>query len=431
MKNIRAIAAQIITNLTRQRGSLSTQLTDFSNHPEISLLQEICFGTCRWYLSLEFLLHKLVANPIKEKDRDVKNLILVGLYQLKELNIADHAAVNETVAASKTLNKSWAKPLINAVLRSYQRNLQRLTEELDRSAPDIKYSCPTWLFNEINVAWKSKSQSILKGNNQRPPLTLRVNISKKCPEEIMALFSENRIVGRRGKLARTAIYLEKPLPVEKIPGFTDGWLSIQDESSQLVPKLLNLKPKLRVLDACSAPGGKTCAIIESERSLTEVVALDESLSRIQKTRENLLRMGLKASLIKGDVINPTKWWDGRLFDRILLDAPCSGSGVIRRHPDIKILRRDEDIEALTKIQAMMLDSLWQCLRPNGLLLYTTCSILPRENDSQIKDFLKRTDNAKYEGITADWGVECNYGRQLLTGDEENHDGFFYSLLSKS
>ncbi len=431
MKNVRAIAAQIITNLTRQRGSLSTQLTAFSDHPENSLLQEICFGTCRWYLSLEFFLHRLVAKPIKEKDQDVKNLILIGLYQLNELNIADHAAVNETVAASTTLNKSWAKPLVNAVLRKYLRNLQRLTEELSQSTPDIKYSCPTWLLNEINVAWKSKSQSILKGNNQRPPLTLRVNISKKSPQEIIALFSENRIEGRRGKLARTAIYLEKPLPVEKIPGFTDGWLSIQDESSQLVPKLLNLKPKLRVLDACSAPGGKTCAIIESEHSLMEVVALDKSLSRLQKTRDNLLRMGLTASLIRGDAIKPTKWWDGRLFDRILLDAPCSGSGVIRRHPDIKILRRDEDIQALTKMQAMMLDSLWKCLRPNGLLLYTTCSILPCENDSQIKDFLKRTDNAKYEGITADWGVECSYGRQLLTGDKEDHDGFFYSLLSKS
>ena len=431
MKNVRAIAAQVITNLTRQRGSLSTQLTDFSNHPEISLLQEICFGTCRWYLSLEFLLHKLVTKPIKEKDQDVKSLILIGLYQLKELSIADHAAVNETVAASTTLNKSWAKPLINAVLRKYQRNSQKLTEELERSSPDIKYSCPTWLLSEINVAWKSKSQSILKGNNQRPPLTLRVNISKKSPEEIISLFAENRIEVSRGNLAKTAIYLDKPLPVEKIPGFTDGWLSIQDESSQLVPKLLKLKPKLRVLDACSAPGGKTCAIIESERSLTEVVALDESMSRIQKTRDNLLRMGLKASLIRGDVINPSKWWDGRLFDRILLDAPCSGSGVIRRHPDIKILRREQDIQALTKVQAIMLDSLWQCLGPDGLLLYTTCSILPRENDFQIKDFLKRTDNAKYERITADWGVECSYGRQLLSGDKGNYDGFFYSLLSKS
>jgi len=162
-----------------------------------------------------------------------------------------------------------------------------------------------------------------------------------------------------------------------------------------------------------------------------VVALDESESRLQKTRENLRRSGLMASLIRGDATKPSKWWDGRLFDRILLDAPCSGSGVIRRHPDIKILRREEDIQALTKIQAMMLDSLWQCLRPDGLLLYTTCSILPRENDSQIKNFLKRTDNAKYEGITADWGVECDYGRQLLTGDKEDHDGFFYSLLSKS
>ena len=260
---------------------------------------------------------------------------------------------------------------------------------------------------------------------------MRVNIAKKSPEEILSLFSEHDIQVNRGRIANTAIYLAKPLPVDKIPGFDDGWISVQDESSQLGPQLLDLKPKLRVLDACAAPGGKTCAILESARSLTEMVALDHSESRLEKTRENLDRLGFRATLIKGDATQPVQWWDGRLFDRILLDAPCSGSGVIRRHPDIKILRREEDIEALTKKQALMLDSLWQCLKPNGLLLYTTCSILPRENNIQVKKFILRTNNAKYEGIPADWGVEWDYARQLLTGDKEDHDGFFYSLLSKS
>ena len=431
MKNVRSIAAQLIANLQRQRGSLSTLLTEYSDHPEIPLLQELCFGTCRWYFSLEFLLNKLVTKPLKAKDQDVQNLILVGLYQLKELEIADHAAVNETVAGTLTLNKPWAKPLVNAVLRNYQRNQHKLSKELAESPPSSKYSCPSWLINEISIAWGPKSHSILKGYNQRPPLTLRVNIAKKSPEEIVSVFSRHHIQVRRGKIANTAIYLETPLPVDKIPGFSDGWLSVQDESSQLVPKLLSLKPKLRVLDACAAPGGKTCAILESEHSLTEIVALDDSESRLQKARENLNRTGFKASLIKGDATRPTQWWDGHLFDRILLDAPCSGSGVIRRHPDIKILRREKDIEELTKKQAMMLDSLWQCLKPNGLLLYTTCSILPRENHIQIKKFIQRTNNAKYEGIPADWGVECGHGRQLLTDNEDGHDGFFYSLLSKS
>tara|TARA_B100001029_G_C15027533_1_gene434665 strand:+ start:182 stop:1477 length:1296 start_codon:yes stop_codon:yes gene_type:complete len=431
MMNVRSIAAQIIANLQMQRGSLSTLLTEHSDHPEISLLQELCFGTCRWYFALEFLLNKLVVKPLKGKDQDVKSLILVGLYQLKELKIADHAVVNETVAGALTLKKAWAKPLVNAVLRNYQRNQQELCRELAESAPSVKYSCPRWLINEISAAWGSKSQNILKGSNQRPPLTLRVNIAKKSREEIFSLFSEHHIQVSRGKIANTAIYVEKPLPVDKIPGFDDGWISVQDESSQLVPQLLDLKPKLRVLDACSAPGGKTCAIIESERSLTELVALDYSGSRLQKTRENLDRLGFRAKLIKGDATQPAQWWDGRLFDRILLDAPCSGSGVIRRHPDIKILRREEDIEALTKKQALMLDSLWQCLKPNGLLLYTTCSILPRENNIQVKKFIQRTNNAKYEGIPADWGVECGYGRQLLTDNEDGHDGFFYSLLNKT
>ena len=431
MKNVRSIAAQIISNLQMQRGSLSTLLTEYSNHPEISLLQELCFGTCRWYFSLEFLLNRLVDKPLKAKDQDIKSLILVGLYQLKELEIPDHATVHETVAATLTLNKPWAKPLVNAVLRNYQRNQQELSKKLAESGPSSKYSCPLWLINEISIAWESKWQSILKANNQRPPLTVRVNIAKKSPEEILSLFSKHHIEVSRGNIANTAIYLAKPLPVEKIPGFTDGWLSVQDESSQLVPKLLNLKPKLRVLDACSAPGGKTAAIIESEHSLTELVALDISESRLQKSLQNLDRIGYQATLINGDATQPAQWWDGRLFDRILLDAPCSGSGVIRRHPDIKILRREEDIDTLTKTQAIMLDALWQCLKPKGLLLYTTCSILPRENQIQIKKFMQRTNNAKYEGIPADWGVECDYGRQLLTDNEDGHDGFFYSLLSKS
>ena len=221
------------------------------------------------------------------------------------------------------------------------------------------------------------------------------------------------------------------MAVDEIPGFKEGWLSVQDESSQLVPNLLDIKQGHRVLDACSAPGGKTCAILESECLLTEMVALDLSDARIERSRENLNRLGLKATLIQGDAAQPSEWWDGELFDRILLDAPCSATGVIRRHPDIKVLRRNKDVEKLIKIQAELLSALWQCLKPNGLLLYTTCSILPRENNIQVERFVRSVNNAKYEGIPADWGVECGFGRQLLTGNKDGPDGFFFSLLCKS
>jgi 16S rRNA (cytosine967-C5)-methyltransferase len=431
MRNVRSIAARIITNLQNQRGSLASSLSQFSDHSEFPLLQELCFGTCRWYLTLEFLLESLTDKPLRNKDWDIKNLILIGLYQLRELSIPDHAVVNQTVSGTRQLNKPWAKSLVNGILRNYQRNHERLGRVLDSSEPHIQCSCPEWLFDEIADAWKSETHTILENTNQRPPLTLRVNLSKKKPQEIHTLLSDNKISSKSSKIANTAIYLEKPMAVDEIPGFKEGWLSVQDESSQLVPNLLDIKQGHRVLDACSAPGGKTCAILESECLLTEMVALDLSDARIERSRENLNRLGLKATLIQGDAAQPSEWWDGELFDRILLDAPCSATGVIRRHPDIKVLRRNKDVEKLIKIQAELLSALWQCLKPNGLLLYTTCSILPRENNIQVERFVRRVNNAKYEGIPADWGVECGFGRQLLTGNKDGPDGFFFSLLCKS
>ena len=261
-------------------------------------------------------------------------------------------------------------------------------------------------------------------------MTLRVNLSKSSRDEYLLMLADAGISATPGDLAKSAVYLEKPLPVESLPGFRQGRVSIQDEASQLVAGLLRLGPGMRVLDACAAPGGKTCHILESEHSLTDCVALDMNPERIAKIDENLKRLELKARLICGDAAATAQWWDNVGFDRILLDAPCSATGVIRRHPDIKLLRRRQDIPSLVNRQQALIESLWQCLEPGGLLLYTSCSILKQENEDLIGGFLESADNAKYEGIAADWGVECQYGRQLLPGAKNGPDGFFFSLLRK-
>lgn len=431
MNGVRPIAAKIIAKLVSGRGSLSTSLANFSSHPEFPLLQELCFGTCRWFHLLEYILGQLLDKPLKKKDCDVKCLLLVGLYQLRELSIPDHAVINETVNSAVELKKPWAKSLVNAVLRNYQRNLDNFSAYLDNADERIRQSCPEWLNNEIREAWPENSIQILRNNNLKPPLTLRVNLKEKSREDILKLLSGKMVAATAGKLVNSSIYLRTPAPAEQIPGLKEGWVSIQDEASQLVSSILQLNPKQSVLDACAAPGGKTCSILESERSLTKMVALDVSPARLKRVADNLERLQLTATLIAGNAKITDQWWDGELFDRILVDAPCSATGVIRRHPDIKILRTPAEVVSLEKAQANILNALWPCLKPNGLLLYTTCSLLSRENDMQIKRFLESVNNAKYEGIPADWGVECDYGRQLLTGASYGPDGFFYSLLRKS
>jgi 16S rRNA (cytosine967-C5)-methyltransferase len=261
-------------------------------------------------------------------------------------------------------------------------------------------------------------------------MTLRVNGLKTNNKDQLAKMQLSDVIAKPSELSKQALYLERPKPIIDIPGFIEGMVSVQDEASQLVPELLQLESGQRVLDACAAPGGKTCHILESERSLSELVSVDIAEKRVAQIKENLERLGLDASLCCADILDLPNWWDGNPFDRILLDAPCSATGVIRRHPDIKLLRSADEVRRLVDLQHQILMSLWSCLKSDGFLLYTTCSLLPQENDLQIHNFLNRMDNAKYEGIVADWGVECRYGRQLLTGADNGPDGFFYSLLRK-
>ena len=426
----RATAARILAKLLLGEGSLSTSLDPHREQNDYQLLQEICFGCCRWFHQLDFLLQHLLSKHLKQKDQDLRSLLIIGLYQLRFMRIPDHAAINEAVEATDDLKKRWARGLTNAVLRSYQRRRTELQETLQLEGLPQRESHPNWLVSILASSWPGEFEEILIANNRRPPLTLRVNLSRQSRQQYLDKIGQAGLKAHAGELAASAVYLDQPVPVGSIPGFFDGAVSVQDEASQLVPELLQLAPGLAVLDACAAPGGKTCHILESEDSLTSFTSLDRSPIRLIKIQENLERLQLKAALLCADGTDTDAWWTGETFDRILLDAPCSASGVIRRHPDIKLLLTPAKIEKVIIEQRRLLNTLWACLRPGGLLLYTTCSVLPKENQEQMRTFLGAHEDAKYEGITADWGVECEFGRQLLPSADRGTDGFFFSSLRK-
>ena len=429
--NCRAIAASILTALRSGNGSLTSHLEKYRDLPDYSLLQEISYGSCRWFFQLEQLLQPLLSKPFKAKDRNLESLLIIGLYQLKYLSTPEYAVINETVSAAQVLGKSWGKSLVNAVLRNYLRNQAELERQLEESSLVATSAHPQWIVDALFDQWPDQARQILFNNNSRPPMTLRVNLQHTTRDKVLERLSAAGIAAQAGPLCATSIYLADPCPVKDLPGFSDGQISVQDEASQLVAPLMQLNPGLTVLDACAAPGGKTCHILESERSLTSVTAIDADPRRLLRLTENLQRLGLQANTHCADAKATEKWWNSEAFDRILLDAPCSASGVIRRHPDIKLLRSPANVEALQAEQQQFLLALWPTLKSNGLLLYTTCSIFREENEVIIETFLQSVPDAKYESIVADWGVECRYGRQLLTGANDGPDGFFFCLLRKS
>lgn len=428
--NSRAIVAKILCALLKDRGSLGTLLNNHKDHPEFGLIQESSYGCCRWYFALEMILQELLNKPLKKQDLDIQCLMICALYQLRELEVAEYAVINESVAAVSGFKKPWAKGLVNAVLRGYQRRREEIEKKLEKDPLDRSLAFPKWLSTEISNQWKDSALSILNNSNLRPPMTLRVNRAKNRLSQYLRSLTDAGLKVSEGELSDTAVYLHQPVPVSDLPGFDEGHCSVQDEASQLVPTLLQLEPGQSVLDACAAPGGKSCHILESERSLTGLTCIDKTQSKLDRIQENLTRLDLEAKLVTGDANDTDTWWDGDQFDRILLDAPCSATGVIRRHPDIKLLRTLQQVESLTLVQAELLVNLWACLKPGGLMLYTTCSLLRQENEEVIRRFLDSTDSAKYEAITADWGVECALGRQLLPGTGLGPDGFFYSVLRK-
>jgi len=429
----RLAAVKVLQQVVGEGQSLSAQLA--YNLPRVAaeergLVQEICYGVLRWLPQLDAILEKLLTKSIKRKDMDVEMLLLVGIYQLQHLNLPDYAAISETVEVAHKLRKQWAKGLVNGVLRNFQRDGEKIITGIDAysESDESKYLHPQWLIGKIKKSWPDSWEQILDANNQRPPMTLRVNLAQTSREEFCRELDGAGIEHQIAQFSRSGVTLAKPMPVDQIPGFIDGFASVQDGAAQLAAQLLAPESGDRILDACAAPGGKTAHILESV-SECELTALDQDPLRLERVEENLERLGLRAQVIAGDAAKPDEWWDGEAYDRILLDAPCSATGVIRRHPDIKVLRHPDDIDTLVVLQRQILDAMWGLLKPGGTLLYATCSILPQENSRQIDSFIERTTDVEVVPIDGEWGTASGAGRQILPG-EDGMDGFFYAMLRK-
>jgi 16S rRNA (cytosine967-C5)-methyltransferase len=431
----RIATIRIITGILQGSGSLSKLVPKYITkviEADRALVQELSYGTLRYYPKLQLCLDFLLKKPFKQKDKDIEAAIACAIYQITETRVPSHAAVNESVKACRVLNKPWATNLVNAVLRRFVREKIELEKKLVKNV-GYTTSHPKWLIELLEDAWPEQLVSLIESNNTKPPMTLRVNINHNNQSEYLSLLRSNGVDASATITSPDGITLKKPLDVFNLPNFSIGAVSVQDEAAQFSAHLLELMPKQRILDACCAPGGKTCHILEHIKrncfDNSSVTSIDISKERLDRVQENLDRLQLHTKLVACDIFETNVWWDKVLFDRILLDAPCSATGVIRRNPDIKILRKSKDIQKLAILQLELLNTVWPTLRKNGLLLYATCSILPQENDMVISRFLDSVSDAAVEKTGLRTGIETSHGRQLLPS-VNGYDGFYYARLRK-
>lgn len=423
--NLRSLAAQAVEQVVEQGQSLSNILPPLQqkvSEKDKALLQELCFGALRVLPQLDWLINKLMSRPMTGKQRTVHYLIMVGFYQLLHTRIPAHAALAETVEGAVAIKRPQLKGLINGVLRQFQRQQEVLLAEFANS--ENRYLFPAWLLTRLQKAWPQQWQQIVEASNQRPPMWLRVNRQHHTRDGWLALLEERGLQGFVHPDYPDAVRLATPAPVTALPGFAEGWVTVQDASAQGCVAFLAPQNGERILDLCAAPGGKTTHILEAAPQAS-VLAVDIDEQRLSRVYDNLKRLGMKAEVKQGDGRFPAQWCGEEKFDRILLDAPCSATGVIRRHPDIKWLRRDRDIPELAQLQSEILDAIWPHLKPGGTLVYATCSILPPENSEQVAAFLKRTPDARL----SETGTPEQPGLQNLPGAEEG-DGFFYAKIVK-
>lgn len=423
--NLRSLVAQTVEQVVEKGQSLSNVLPAMQlkvAERDRALLQELSFGILRTLPQLDWLINKLMSRPMSGKQRTVHYLIMAGLYQLLHTRIPAHAALAETVEGAVAIKRPQLKGLINGVLRQFQRQQEDLLAEF--AATEKRFLHPEWLITRLKKAYPQQWQAIIQANNERPPMWLRVNRNYHSRDAWMALLEEAGMQGNVHPDYPDAVRLEAPASVHALPGFTEGWVTIQDASAQGCMRFLMPENGENILDLCAAPGGKTTHILEVAPQ-ANVMAVDIDEQRLSRVHENLKRLGMTAKVKQGDGRFPEQWCGEQQFDRILLDAPCSATGVIRRHPDIKWLRRDRDIAELVQIQSDILDAVWPHLKSGGTLVYATCSVLPDENSKQVAAFLKRTPDAALK----DTGTPENPGQQNLPGAAEG-DGFFYAKLIK-
>lgn len=433
---IRAAAARVVAAVAFGGRTLEAGIAALAREPPgRPAIQSLAFGTVRWFFELDACLRQILDRPEAALDREIRALALVGLFQLAHGATPDYAAVSETVEATRVLGRPRAAGLVNALLRRFQRE-RRAIMDAARRAPQARHAHPAWLLEELVRDWPRDWPTIVTAGNAEPPMWLRVNRRQGDRDAYHARLAAAGMAAFRCAFAPEALRLAVPVTVGALPGFAEGAVSVQDAAAQLAPYWLDARAGMRVLDACAAPGGKTCHILELTPGLGELVALDIDPDRNARTYGNLARLGLAATMTNGDAADPAAWWDGRPFDRILLDVPCSGTGVIRRHPDIKLLRRPADIAGFAGTQRLLLHSVFALLAPGGRLLYVSCSVLRAENAAVVGEFLATEPAALDAGESARLSLPGAAPMQgagpgyALPSGAADADGFYYACLEK-
>ena len=428
----RTAAATILDQVLVERRTLDFALTSvldqIQEKRDRAFAQELCYGVLRHHDEQNYILDHLLDKPIRDSDSILRSVMHCGLYQLDHMRTPSHAAVSASVETAKHLGKPWAKGLINAVLRRYQREKDILKASVEKTEQYF-YSHPVWLINKLKNDWPEDWKEILIANNTHAPMHLRLNTNKVSRDEYLTRLNEVGIEAVCNNSCEFGLTLTTATDVENLPGFSEGLVSVQDIGAQFAAMLLDLQSDQRVLDACAAPGGKAAHIQQFQPDIGELVAIESDEKRLVLLEDTKKRLGLDFKLVHNSACATDEWWDGKLFDRILVDAPCSATGVIRRHPDIKYLRKPGDMDSICENQYDILKSLWPLLKQEGKLLYVTCSVLNDENDRQIQQFISEFSDAIVCHIESTWGTDREFGRQILPG-HDGMDGFYYAVISK-
>ncbi|HEX7338929.1 MAG TPA: 16S rRNA (cytosine(967)-C(5))-methyltransferase RsmB [Rhodanobacteraceae bacterium] len=428
--NVRALAAEALASVAIDGASLRDVLTRsaprLADSRDRAMLGALLHEGARWWLRYDAALQQLIERPIKRRDPTVHALLVLGLVQIEVLKLPAYAAVAATVEATRPLGRSRLAPLVNAVLRHWLRDRDDLSTALDAD-PVTHHAMPGWLTHAIGEDWPGQAENVLTASNIEPPLTLRVNRRRNTRKAMAESFAAAGYGSEAHPWLEDALMLERSTDVTQLPGFHEGQFAVQDGAAQAAADLIDVAPGQRVLDACAAPGGKACHLLE--RADITLTALEASTRRSQRIHANLKRLGLAATVITGDATQPKAWWDGQSFDRILVDAPCSATGVIRRRADVRLHRRAGDIRTMAATQKRILKALWPLLAPGGRLLYVTCSLLRAENEAVINHFLAAHKDATALPIKLPAGHAAGPGWQLLPG-EDDLDGMFFAAIGK-